>query len=408
MKPSTQYLSNLTPLRGIAALLTVVFHVDLMMGGGGDMLLKFKDSFLINRMYLMVDFFFVLSGFIMFHVYGKWFADSVISSEFKRFSIARFARVYPLHFFTLLYCVVLRIVFLASGTPDTNPMNAISNDFSTIPSNLLLIHSMNINQWFTWNNASWSISTEWWMYMLFPFLVRPFSKLNSMGHILVVLACFVGYLVIMFWIVPIVTEPAAIPYVRIDPAWHTINVSYQYGFLRCLFGFVLGMMMYAGYQENWGKRWLGNGYTFLLLTLGLGICMHFAIPDVFTVSFFPLMILSAAYGSQNLDAFLGTKALQRIGDWSFSIYLVHQPLMYTIGTIMAMMATPNAAPAGPPTKPDMLTGWLMCFAFIALTLLVSYLTYRFVEVPARNWINKRAKPVQTTLNPSILPHQNQH
>ena len=102
MKISTQYLSNLTPLRGIAALLTVVFHVDLMLGMGGDLLLKFKDSMLINRMYLMVDFFFVLSGSIMYHVYSQYFKEAVSGAEFKRFTIARFARVYPLHFFKIL------------------------------------------------------------------------------------------------------------------------------------------------------------------------------------------------------------------------------------------------------------------------------------------------------------------
>ena len=106
MKTPTLYLSNLTPLRGIAALLTVIFHVDLFLGGG-NVLLKSKDSFLINRMYLMVDFFFVLSGFIMCHVYGKRFMASVSKNEFKHFTIARFARVYPLHLFTLFYCILL-------------------------------------------------------------------------------------------------------------------------------------------------------------------------------------------------------------------------------------------------------------------------------------------------------------
>ncbi len=77
MNLKTTYLSNLTPLRGIAALLTVVFHVDLMIGVGGNMLIKLKDSPILTRMYLMVDFFFILSGFIMLHVYGKWFAEKV-------------------------------------------------------------------------------------------------------------------------------------------------------------------------------------------------------------------------------------------------------------------------------------------------------------------------------------------
>jgi len=389
MKTTTPYLSNLTPLRGIAALLTVIFHVDLFLGGG-NILLKFKDSFLINRMYLMVDFFFVLSGFIMCHVYAKRFMTSVSKNEFKRFTIARFARVYPLHLFTLLYCILLYGVFLLAGGVDTSPMSLVSNDFKTIPSHLLLLHSMNVNEWFTWNNASWSISTEWWMYMLFPFLVKPFSKLNAIGRIVIVLGCFGGYLLITYVIIPIVTVPASIPFVAVNPADLTIDVSYQYGFLRCLFGFVLGMMVYQGYQEQFAKKIMGSGSTFLILTLGLGLCLHFAVPDVLSVAFFPLMLLSAAYGSPKMDGFFGTKPMQRIGDWSFSIYLVHQPIAYTIVTIMSYLNPPNPnVPAGPPPPIDMLTGWIICVIFVAFTLLVSYLTYRFVEVPARNWINAR-------------------
>jgi len=389
MKTPTPYLANLTPLRGIAALLTVIFHVDLFLGGG-NVLLKFKDTFLISRMYLMVDFFFVLSGFIMCHVYAKRFITSVSKNEFKRFTIARFARVYPLHLFTLLYCILLYSLFLLVGGIDTNPISLVSNDFKTIPSHLLLLHSMNVNEWFTWNNASWSISTEWWMYMMFPFLVKPFLRLKSIGRAIVVLACFAGYAFITFIIVPIVTVPASIPFVAVNPADLTINVSYQYGFLRCLFGFVLGMMVYQYYVEGTAKQLFANGYVILLLTFGLGLCLHFAVPDVFSVAAFPLILLSAAYGSKNMDAFFGTKPLQRIGDWSFSIYLVHQPLMYTIATIMTYLNPPNPkAPAGPPPPIDMLTGWVICLAFTAFTLLISFLTYRFVEVPARKWINAR-------------------
>ena len=203
MKNPTKYLSNLTPLRGIAALLTVVFHVDLMLGNGGDMLLRFKDSMLIDRMYLMVDFFFVLSGFIMYHVYSQYFKETVSGAAFKRFTIARFARVYPLHFFTLLFTALIWFVAAQLGLPQISVLQCENSVYSFI-TNLLLLQSMNFHQWFSFNHASWSISTEWWMYVLFPFLVRPFAKLNSLGRTLVVLGCFVGYLIITFWIVPIV------------------------------------------------------------------------------------------------------------------------------------------------------------------------------------------------------------
>ena len=388
MKTSTQYLTNLTPLRGIAALLTVIFHVDLMVGGGGGMLIKFKDSLLLSRMYLMVDFFFVLSGFIMLHVYGQWFKENTNGSDFKRFTIARFARVYPLHFVTLVYCVLLKVIFTMAGGIDNNPISAVSNNYATIPSHLLLIHSMNVNEWFTWNNASWSISTEWWMYMVFPFLVKPFSKLTSLGRAFVVLACLLGYLFITFYIVPIVTVPASIPFTKVNPSDYGINVSYQYGFLRCFFGFVLGMIMYQAYNQGFIQKLLSNGYAILLLTLGLFLCLHFAVPDVFSVSLFPLILLSAAYGSKNMNTFFSTKPLQRIGDWSFSIYLVHQPILYTIFTVFSFLNPPKQG-GGPPPQLGQIAGWTICLVFIAITLLISYLTYRFVEVPARNAINRK-------------------
>ncbi|GAB3936002.1 acyltransferase family protein [Larkinella terrae] len=388
MKTVTPYLANLTPLRGIAALLTVIFHVDLMLGLGGNLLLKFEDSWLINRMYLMVDFFFILSGFVMSHVYGKWFQDSVERSEFKRFTIARFARVYPLHFVSLLATVTIFGVSGWIGIPENLIMEANNNLYSFI-TNLFLLQAMNLHDWFSWTHAAWSISVEWWMYMLFPFLVKPFMNLKPVGRIAVVLACFGGYLVLTFLIIPNLPAPVALPFFKPDPLNNTVNAAVQYGFLRCLCGFVLGMMMYLGYRENWGKSWLANGFTLVLLSAGLFTCMHFALADVFSISFLPLILLSAAYGSPSTDRFLGTKLLQRLGDWSFSIYLVHQPLMFLFGNAFAYYQFSRNGTYGQPSKPDQFVGWLVCLAFIAVTLAVSALTYRWVEVPARNYINRQ-------------------
>jgi peptidoglycan/LPS O-acetylase OafA/YrhL len=384
MKPAT-YLTNLTPLRGIAALITVIFHCGLMIGP----LVNREQSLIMSRLYLMVDFFFILSGFIMLHVYGQGFSEKITTTAFKRFTIARFARVYPLHFFTLVYTIILFSVTASLGIPSVPVLQVENNGYSII-TNLLLLQSMNLHHWFSWVHASWSISTEWWMYMLFPFLVRPFMQLSSAGRGAVAFLCFVGYVGIMYLIIPLVTNPPEIPFVHIDPSSMTINLGYQYGILRCFFGFVLGMMMYLGYQESWGKSWLANGYTLLGLTLGLGICLHFGVADVFTVIFFPLILLSAAYGSAGMNAFLGSKPLQRLGDWSFSIYLTHQPLMYTIGAIMAYRSMGTAA-SGPPPPSDISTNWLMTSAVIGLALIISYLTYSFVEKPARHWINSKAR-----------------
>ena len=391
MKPNA-YLTNLTSLRGVAALLTVVYHVDLMFGNGGGALLHTADSLMFTRLYLMVDFFFILSGFIMLHVYGSSFASGVTAASFRKFGLARFARVYPLHLVTLLYCIAMFGIAARFGIP-ADPVSQAANSGYSIVSNLLLLQSMNLHNWFSWVHASWSISTEWWMYMLFPFLVVPFARIGSTGRAIVVACCFAGYVGIMLWIIPIVTVPASIPFVKVDPASLSINVAYQYGFLRCLFGFVVGMALYMAYQQSWGKRWLGNGYTMLALIACELASLHVAAPDVVTVAFLPLILLSAAYGSRRIDAVLGARPLRTLGDWSFSIYLTHQPMLFTLFTIVAYRAlgAPRVGAASPPPTTSLLAAWGECGLFIALLLVVSSLTYRFVELPARQRINTWAR-----------------
>ena len=387
---ATKYLNNLTPMRGIAALLTVIFHVDLMLGNGGDMLVKKSYSMLLSRMYLMVDFFFILSGFIMFYVYGKMFSSNVNKESFKKFTIARFARVYPLHFFTLGYCIVLFFISERMGIPK-NPVLQTENNFFSIFTNTLLLHSMNFHHWFSWNHASWSISVEWWAYMLFPFLVAPISKMNSSKKAIIAIICFMGYLAITFLIIPIVTVPKEIPFVKVDPSQLSINVAYQYGYIRCLCGFILGMIVYQAYNAKWLLNFIGNGYILIVLTSIAFISMHFNLPDFVTIIPFPFILLCGAYGSNGIDKFFANKFLQRLGDWSFSIYLVHQPLLFTIGSIMSYLnpMDPNKPVSGPPPKPEMLTGWVICIAFLILTLAISFVTYQYIEVPARNRINRR-------------------
>jgi peptidoglycan/LPS O-acetylase OafA/YrhL len=154
----------------------------------------------------------------------------------------------------------------------------------------------------------------------------------------------------MYWVIPIVTVPKAIPFVRIDPSEMSVNVAYQYGFLRCLLGFVWGMIAYRAYTANQGRALLGNGWMLLLLTVGLTLCLHFSIPDAVSVAFLPFILLSAAFGSSRANRFFNWRPLQKLGDWSFSIYMVHQPLILIFFSLLLTVAPPAAAVGGPATQ----------------------------------------------------------
>ena len=323
----------------------------------------------------------------MSHVYGSLFANSATQTGIRKFVLARFARVYPLHFVMLLYTVFLFSVSAKLNIP-TIPLMQIENNTYSIFTNLLLLHSMNLHTWFTWVHSSWSISTEWWVYMIFPFLVKPFFRLKMGGRAVVTLICLLGYVAIMLWIVPVVPLPAEFSFLRAHASDHTINVAYQFGFLRCLFGFCLGMITYQLYNIKWSSSFLGNGYVMVSATLLLFTSMHFAFPDAISVCFFPIIILSDAYGSKRIDKVFTAKPLQKIGDWSFAIYLIHQPLLFTIGNVCTYFHL----------KIDLTTrshdfrilvGWVFCLLFVAVLVPLSYLAYNFLELPARNWLNSK-------------------
>ena len=381
MKPSL-YLNNLTPLRGIAAILTVIFHANQFLSGA---LVTEKFAPMMERLYLMVDFFFILSGFIMCHVYANYFTDKVSSNAFKKFSIARFARVYPLHLITLVYLIAMYGISRQAGVPEI-PILEVENSKYSIFTNLLLLHSMNLHQWFTWVHASWSISTEWWAYMIFPFLVKPMNRAGNMGKAAIALSCLIGYFLIAYFVTPVVTSPKEFGFPP-DTSHTSLNVSYQFGYLRCLCGFVLGMSIYHAYLAGWGKKILSNGYVMILLGLGVFLSMQFFISDVLVVAFFPFILLSGAYGGTGIDRFFAARPLQRLGDWSFYIYLVHQPVLITLVNIFTYLNPPKPGEQPPPLP--LQTAWLVTLVVIALVLLLSYLTYRFWELPARKWINAK-------------------
>ena len=376
----TTYLSSLTSLRGLAAILVILLHVNIFCFALAPWDSPF-DSF-IRKGYLWVDFFFLLSGFIMMHVYSESFGES-IKGNFKKFMHSRFARIYPLHLFSFLCMVAFYFWYRANFT--LYPADYVHTfNLSGIWTNLLLIQSMNISKNLSWNSASWSISVEWWMYVIFPFLLIPFRRLTDWKKIFVFFGVIGGYLFIIYYLYPLSNGTLGGSSAgTID----TLDVTYDYGFVRCFFGFLFGMLLYDLYSVGWGHRYLNRNIIWLLAMALVVTVMTFPLPDFVPIIAFSAVILVSVYTEGIGKWFLNLKPLLYLGDISYSLYLMHLPIMFFLFNYLKVKKFSWIKLENPGWG----TAWLYTSAYLAIVILVSTLTYHLIEVPMRKKLQPAKK-----------------
>ena len=169
----------------------------------------------------------------------------------------------------------------------------------------------------------------------------------------------------------------------------TLNLVPDFGWLRCFAGFLTGMLLFQCYKSKAAFAVLKSSWCFVFFFVATLVCMHFGVMDIIIIAFFPFILLTAAYNTTSIKRMLDKRALQRLGDWSFSIYMVHVPIIM-IYTCIQIHKTPGMFADMSKLisqKPDYRLGAIMCIIIVALTILVASLTYRFIEVPARNYLN---------------------
>ncbi|MDQ3290161.1 MAG: acyltransferase [Bacteroidota bacterium] len=365
---NNNYLSTLTPLRGLAALMVAIYHFE-------DVVARFispEQTMFIRKAYLMVDLFFVLSGFIMLHVYGNTFEKGLTRVGVGNFLAARFARIYPLHLFSLL--LLVGVFYASHAQPD--PIN----DPAAIPSHLLLLHSFGVHPIFTWNVPSWSISAEWWAYLVFPLLVILLSRYKIVANIGMVMFAGILYLSIVFLL------PRTNFFAPGVPAPQDLNVTYDYGFLRGLAGFVVGMLTYELFTLISLRQLFSRDLTALLFMGGTVFLLHLGVNDLLYIPAFAGLVLCLASNNAKMKSFLNIGPLQFLGNISYSIYLMHGLLLFWVAAPILVLN--GYAYKGPGSLTISLSsGLLYCGIYLLAVLGVSTLTYYAIEKPCRNWIN---------------------
>lgn len=344
----------LTSLRGIAALLVVVFHFRLVTGA--SLGIDAHTAFFANG-YLWVDFFFVLSGFVIAYAYSASLA-SWERAAYGRFLWRRLARIWPLHAVVLLALVPTELAKYLIGWHDRPPF-AEGNTAGEFVAGLGLVHAWGIFDHLTWNWPSWSISTEWAAYLLFPALLPLFCRPRP----LIVAAAVPLLLAGVFALVAL--------YPRGD-----LDITFDFGVVRCLLSFALGICAFrlSGAIAAWRLpvEWLLAGAL-----AAVALILHFSLHPVLAVAAFFAVILFAAIGRGAVSGFIGAPPLHYLGLISYSIYLVQYPVQRVAHMLLRMRFGDSLDPG-------------VAAAALAVTLLVvvglSALTYRFIEVPARRYM----------------------
>ncbi len=374
------YLHNLTSLRGIAAILVAVLHFHFFV----IPVATSHVAHVIDKFYLMVDLFFILSGFIMCYVYEPNFSKGIKKARYKNFIVARLARIYPLHVLTICAEVLIFLCLVSKvGYDNLGSFKQHLYRLDGIPVQLAFLQTVGIYNFDTWNAPAWSLSAEWWAYVLFPFLFVVFIKLKGAKRFLPIIIAILGWILIEF----VLSAKEPFMDFPLNPNKTTLDVNWHYGTLRGIIGFICGMGIWLVFERLNFKSVLGNGWALIVLTVFSIVSMAIGWFDVISVFLIAVIILTSAYGSKNINKFYSISVLKKLGDWSFSIYIWHMILIHALLIPFTQVGgnSKNAFQTFSVNMPPTLL--LVVFLFITAT--IGWLSFKYIETPTRKWIKRK-------------------
>jgi len=296
-------IKPLTSLRFFFAFCVFLSHLSYLKGDE-----RYKGIFnsIFSEGFLGVSFFFILSGFILALNYREKFINKTIT--LKKFYLARFARIYPLYFVTMLAAIPV-----------------LWGGFKILIYNIFLIQSYIPDQeyYFSFNAPSWSISDEMFFYAIFPVLIGISYKFKVIFKA-VLCVTFVSLIILMNIILP---EEKIHYWLYISP------------FTR-VFDFILGIFLFdiCLYLKKLKPNLNQNIYTFCEIGALAVLVVFFIFKDHFAISYrysiyywlpMCLIILMAAnpfFSDKKqtlISKFLSWKWFVYLGEISFGFYLIH-------------------------------------------------------------------------------------
>lgn len=367
--------------RGIAACAVALLHFRIGVNSHVAILPFFKHAA------LFVDFFFVLSGFVIFANYAERLTEGF---GIGRFMLLRFGRLYPLHVFVLSVYVgfeLLQVMIPQLGALAVHaPFSQEGESIGFIISSLFLVQALGFydDGITAFSGPSWSISTEFYAYALFAGLLVILKNHIRIGLILLLLisGCFLFH------------------------SEMYLKTTLKYGFIRCVFGFSAGAMLWYWFTSVRNHKFLTVNAPILwsVIETALIVILFLFISygtsganKMFATPLFVIVIFVFAFEKGLWSHILKYKFFVLLGTLSYSIYLLHSfiagkavSVARYISKNMGLDIISISKSGEKMLGSTIWQGDGMTILYLFLVIICSLITYKIIEAPSRKYIRRLA------------------
>ena len=358
-------------LRGVAALLVVIYHIfegfafaETTNGEGSGLIST------LNHGHIAVDFFFILSGFVISYAYDDRWQKMTLGGFFKR----RLIRLHPM---LVMGAVIGTITFLIGGreqwdgivTPIGGVALALLLTALMIPALPGSMHEVRGNgEMFPLNGPQWSLFFEYIGNIIYALIIRRLST-RSLAMLVALLAALQTW--IFVWDLS--------GYDSVGIGWTIDTISFWGGLVRMLFPFTMGILLARTFEPRKIKYAFWICSAILLTTFAVpyiaseGALSLNSLYEVVCIAFvFPIIVWLGACGTAEGST---GRISGLLGDLSYPLYIVHYPVMYLF---YAWLIDKHFY-----SFEDTL---LMPAIVVAVSIALAYACLKLYDEPVRKWL----------------------
>ena len=368
-KDSKSHYALLDGLRGVAALLVVWYHVfEGFQFAGNKPVIDF-----INHGYLAVDFFFILSGFVVGYAYdSRWGKTLTLGGFFRR----RLIRLQPM---VIMGAVIGAASFLISGMERWDGTHAtLWLTFLAFVCGCLMLPALpgmprevrGNGEMFPLNGPCWSLFFEYVGNIVYALFIRRLST-RLLALLSFALCCALTWFA--------VTDQSG--YGSIGVGWTVDRTNILGGMLRMLCPFTMGILMsrlFKPLRQARGAFWTSAALLLIIFHIPYiysdgALSLNGVFEAVCIIAVFPLVVWYAASGKTTDIA--STRICRFLGDISYPLYIVHYPLMYAF--YMWLIKT---------RQYTLYETWPAALAVVTASIILAWLCLKLYDMPVRKWL----------------------